>query len=325
MRYRKFVVTATAAGLGAAGLVAAAPAVAERSVTCSGVASNLDIQGDLVVPAGESCELTDVRVDGDAVVRAAADLILTDSRIDGDVVVRTNAYVDAVRTRIDDEVRLRDAYGLHAEFSRFGQEVEATGVGPDGSSFVVSIASEHNDDLVTRHGVETYLESGWVTRDVRTRASRYTDLQDTVVEGDVRVSNAAAGAFLCASEVDGDAAYTGNAELLWIGLADPSNVCDSNVIGDDVRLAGNTGDLEVSGNIIRGNLACQDNDPAPVGADNRVRGRQLGQCDTLAPAGTSLMGAQSVEDRRETTLDRAATRVAAAERAAAAAGPALGG
>jgi hypothetical protein len=72
------------------GLVQASPAAADGDddgddrTLCTGALSGT-IDGNLVVPGGVTCELTDAHVTGDLVVQATAVLLALNSRIEGDV------------------------------------------------------------------------------------------------------------------------------------------------------------------------------------------------------------------------------------------------
>src|SRR5699024_9935741 len=80
------------------------------------------------------------------------------------------------------------------------------------------------------------------------------------------------GTAVCASEIDGATTFTGN-ENVQLGTGAGIIDCeDGNYFGDDVTVSDNTGAVDVSGNIIRGDLTGEGNDPAPTGSDNRVRG-----------------------------------------------------
>ena len=84
----------------------------------------------------------------------------------------------------------------------------------------------------------------------------------------------------------------------------------------------NTAKTVISNAIVRGNLNCLDNDPAPVGENNRIRGKALNQCEDLAAtsgAAAQSFGATATERVEATERQTAAqieTRRAAAQEAA---------
>jgi hypothetical protein len=80
--------------------------------------------------------------------------------------------------------------------------------------------------------------------------------------------------------------------------------------------------VDVTDNIIRGDLTGSGNDPAPTGADNRVRGEASGQFAELAPAARTMSAQSSTQDHQQELDDKRAERRGSAEEAAEIAGPA---
>src|SRR5699024_3903036 len=119
------------------------------------------------------------------------------------------------------------------------------------------------------------------------------------------------GAQVCASEIDGDAIYRDNGGAVRLGGGDAQ--CEEvNYFGSDVVISANTGGVEVTGNIIRGDLTGESNEPAPTGGDNRVRGDLGGQFTDLQPSGPSVSlhrveqsPSDLVTDKREQRRDGA--------------------
>lgn len=301
--------TVALAALAAGALVAAAvPAVATAGSSpteptvlvtlCSGVAGPVVIPGDLRVPAGESCILDGTTVQGDADVRAGANLVLEgNASVEGDVLVRSDAYLEIIRGAVHGESQLRQAFG--------GYFAEATldAVDARNSGFVYTVDSQQADQLSIN--TETAFESVWVEGEVDTRGGVLTDLEDTVVTGDLSIRTSQAGTMICGSEVDGAALVAGGeGGVVQLG-AGPQADCDLNVFGADVQLNGNStvAGTHIGGNVVRGDLACSNNDPEPAGADNRVRGQGTGQCAELEPVGgdTGARGDDAGADRRAAT------------------------
>ncbi len=54
-----------------------------------------------------------------------------------------------------------------------------------------------------------------------------------------------------------------------------------NRVGNNLSAAESRGGIDITGNTIRVNLFCQDNQPAPTGGGNVVRGDAQGQCEGL--------------------------------------------
>ena len=90
------------AGVAAAGMLTATSASADLVTRCSGTAGDVTVPGDLVVPAGQTCDLTGTTVDGDVRVRAGADLIGEDVTVTGDIVGAADAYLDLYRSQAAD-------------------------------------------------------------------------------------------------------------------------------------------------------------------------------------------------------------------------------
>lgn len=74
------------------------------------------------------------------------------------------------------------------------------------------------------------------------------------------------------SSVTGDILYDSNASAL---------AATRNTVGGDVQAFQNTGGVEISDNVIDGNLQCKANSPAPTGGGNIVEGNKEDQCADL--------------------------------------------
>jgi len=295
----------------AAGLVAAAaPSQAALVTSCTGTASDVTVPGDLFVPAGESCELTNVTINGNTTVRADSNLFLMNSRVNGTLTVQSNGFVDAEQTTITGATHLNTAFGAFVQDATLGGNVTATD-----SGFFFSVGTSHQ--AINSTNGETFLETGMVARGITTSGDLLTDLDDTVVGGAVMVSTATLGSVLCASEVDGAASFTGGGTLQLGGTA-PVADCAFNVFASTVTANGNS-DIHIFGNVIRGMLACADNGSAE-GADNRLRGGASGQCASLAPAAAASRTSSKAESRKESVQTKIASRSRSGEQAAAKAG-----
>jgi hypothetical protein len=300
--------------------LAAAPSQAQGVSLCSGTAEGFTIAGDLAVPAGASCTLIDSTVRGNVVVRDDANLSLDGSTIRGNLTVRTNGFVGATGSSVGGVTALREAFGAAVEQSEL-----SGGVNARESGFFFSDGTTHGVRVVS-NASQTVILSGWVSGDVRTTLDLLTDVRDSVVTGGYTVDQAELGSVVCRSEIDGNVAVSGSGDLIQLGGSAPVTDCEFNVFGGSVTVTDNTADIRISDNVIRGDLACAGNDPAPTGSGNRIRGEATGQCADLAPA-VAAFGASPSErltaDSRiaELTLD-IELRQAAATIEATAAGPA---
>src|SRR5699024_1964896 len=91
-------------GLVLAGIGVVGPAQAALTTQCAGEADGVTVQGDLVVPRGESCSLTNTIVEGDVQVAAEADLVGEDVTVNGRVVVQDDGYLDLKESSVDGNV-----------------------------------------------------------------------------------------------------------------------------------------------------------------------------------------------------------------------------
>lgn len=55
----------------------------------------------------------------------------------------------------------------------------------------------------------------------------------------------------------------------------------SNTVGGNVQAFQNTGGVQIADNVIDGNLQCKENEPAPTGGNNNVKGSKEDQCEKL--------------------------------------------
>lgn len=279
-----------ALALAATGVFATATAANAQLVTrCIGEAGAVTVPGDLVVPAGRTCVLTGTTVTGDVRVQAGADLVVEDGDFNARVVVQADGFLDASSTEIGGNIVNNGAYGIYIE----GSSVAGHYVGRDAdvdSSFLYSFDNAINGRVESVLG-DVYLNQTTVNRFVNTEGTTYTDIVDSTILRELTASNNEFGVAVCASEVDGNTTLVGN-DGVQLGAGPLIQCADVNYFGGDVTVSDNTGGVDVTGNIIRGNLSGEGNDPAPTGSDNRVRGEVSGQFTDLAPA-AQLMSRQS--------------------------------
>jgi hypothetical protein len=299
---------------------------------CDGEATGVNIPGDLVVPAGASCELAGAVVQGSVTVRRGANLTLLDaSTVGGNLNVAADGFAEVIDSKVDGSVTGRNPYSIVLEGTDVGGgiDVRANGSSPFDSTLYASAALVNGS--MTARGSEVFVESSTVVGPVDTRSGVLTDLYDSTLHGTLRVQGNELGSLVCESEIDGDATFADNRYGLQIGGAGQFGTCAGDSYwGGSVTIQNNTGDdigIDVSNNIVRGSLAGEGNAPAPTGSGNRVRGEVTGQFVDLQPAmdASSARTAQSTLDAPAPRIDTAGieARRAAADQASALAGPAL--
>lgn len=310
-----------AGALAAAALIAApaATAHAELTTSCVGEAGAVTVPGDLVVPAGESCTLDGTTVEGQVTVRKGANLVVTNGTFKGKVIVQADGYLDLTDSTVEDRISSRGGYGTYVSGSNLAGYTE-TGAG-DLVPFLYAETATVNGSVVAKKG-EVYL-AGSSAGTVRATDVVYADVINSTLTGKLEVSNASYGSNVCASEVDRDATFEGNAGV-QLGSGSLFGDCTggSNYFGGNVTINNSTQGVQVNGNIVRGNLAGEGNDPAPTGADNRVRGTMEGQFANLSAPAKSFSAQKAGADHSDKTAQKAAKRKAAATSAANAAGDA---
>lgn len=313
MRYRKIALTAAAAGLMAVGF--AAPSQAALTTYCDGTGADVTVPGDLIVAAGKSCELTNVIINGNVTVRADANLLLDGSTVNGNVRLVANAFADVVGTTVTGVTTQQGGYGIYAEDSNLAGNVAATD-----SGFFYSVGTEHAR-LTSTNG-ETFVESGWVRTNLTTTGDTLTDVYDTVVLGTASVTNTEQGSVFALSEVDGNATFSGNAEILQVGASEPLTGGGFNVFGANLTVTDNTADVYVSDNVVRGNFVLSGNTGVVVTENNRVRGED-GSAAAAASSARSATPSEVAAERKASAKADAEARSAEAEAEAAASGEAF--
>jgi hypothetical protein len=289
-----FTVVAAASGLG---LVAfAAPASAGLTTHCVGDAGAVTVPGDLLVPAGKSCVLTGTKVTGEVTVEAGANLVVTGGDFAKNVRVGDDGFFDALNTTVRGGVVLADAYGTFLAGGLVHGSLQVTAPAhPERVTYAFASGAHVKGDVTATAG-EIFAENSLLDKKVTGAGVSYVDLDGVVVGGDLSVSGAALGSVFCGGEVYGDAGYTTNAGTVQIGADGPVTVCtEASYWGGDLTVSGNTADVRVGNNIVRGNLAGVDNAPAPTGEGNRVRGTVSGQFTQLAASPQAAAAAKSAD------------------------------
>jgi Bacterial Ig-like domain (group 3) len=94
-------------------------------------------------------------------------------------------------------------------------------------------------------------------------------------------SNGAAAVTVCGSSVALALTVSGSSGAVVLGIGPhDATVCAGNSFAGSVAMRGNTGGVELAGNVVTGSLACSQNSPAPIdgGRPNTVIGARSGQC-----------------------------------------------
>ncbi len=315
-------------GMMLAGLGVIAPAQAALTTHCVGEAADVTVPGDLVVPRGESCSLSEVTVDGDVRVSPGADLVADGLTVDGRIAVQADAYLDLADSTVSGNVVNRGSFGVYLDNTDLNAYTANANVNPD--TFLWTLGTTFSGRIAATGG-SFLLEGSVVERLVQTTDTQYTDIVDTVVEGTLTVTGSEFGAMVCGSEVDGHATFASNGVAVQLGAAGALDDCTAgpSVWGGNVLVSGTTGVAQVSDNVIRGNLGGTGNESVEAG-DNRVRGnlegqfaqqakRPLARMNLEAPAAQADPGADAERSALEQLRSE---RLADAEQLAEAAGPA---
>lgn len=278
-------------GLVLAGIGVVGPAHAALTTQCVGEADGVTVPGDLVVPRGESCALTNTIVDGDVQVAAGADLVGEDLTVNGRVVVQNDGYLDLKGSSVEGNVVNRGSFGIYLDETDVNAYTANADVNPD--SFLWTYDATFSG-RISATGGSFLLEKSTVDRLVQTTDTQYTDVLDSVVGGTLTVTGAEFGAMVCGSEVDGHATFASNGVAVQLGAGGSLDACDlgPSVWAGNVLISGTTGTAEVSDNIIRGNLGGTGNE-AVAASDNRVRGALEGQFAEQSAQARSRMHLQA--------------------------------
>lgn len=318
----------TAAAVVASAVFLGVPAANADLVTrCVGEGGAVTVPGDLVVPAGESCSLTDTTVTGDVRVRASADLIAADVTVGGRIVGAGDAYVELVESSVAGELVLTGAFGAVVDTSGIGGRVLTRAADGAPGGFVYAVGASLAGDLVSRAG-EVYVEDSEIAGAVNSTGSLYTDLYGSFIDGRLTVRQNVHGSIICASAVQGSARFVDNPEIVQMGADGPSAECSGGSYwGTDVVVRGNTGGVYVDNNILNGTLRLTNNHPAVrLGETNRIREGVTGtytDWDGLTTAAPSqLSSGEATVDRAYALRERLQERQDSAERSVEIAGTA---
>jgi hypothetical protein len=258
-----------ALGLVAGGGVAQA---AERQ--CVGAIGPETVRGDLVVPAGATCDLAGTHVRGSVYVREGAELVAENAEVRGSIEAERDSLVDLVETTVGGTLTLRNAFAAFVQGGSIAGNLESTG-----DTFLVATFASIGGNVKVSAGAAVIADGLEVNGTMEAIGLEFFDLFDSTVNGNFYVRDSEGGSFLCGSTFNGGAEFTDNGTVLTIGSL--SSSCDGNELTGDVKVERNQADIEISDNDVGGNLTCFDNAAQPVGGENRVHGNKEGQCAAL--------------------------------------------
>lgn len=269
----------------------AAPAQAQTT-QCTGVLQNGTVLGSVVVPPGSACVLLNMNVLGPVMVGASSDLILSSSMV-ASVTGTTDSFVYAENGSVvaGGGVTLTQSYGMWLIDSLvFGNTTASSG----GSLFPVLYMSDDTNYAgnLTLKGAWTVLRGGQINGGIDSDAGHATDAINMTVTGPISIRGSAMGSLLCGIALGNNLWLSDNHKVLQIGGPFPTPTCTSNFVSGSVDVHNNTASqIQISGNIVSGNLACTGNTPAPLGFGNIVFGTTSGQCAGLSILGGGIMAA----------------------------------
>jgi hypothetical protein len=261
-----------------AALTAAAPAAGAAGnrdpQVCEGTLGGGVVNGDLVVLSNTGCRLIGTVVRGDVRVEREAAFDTEGARIAGNLWIGELSYGEFRDTRVGGNVEIR---GSSATLDMFNGAIGGRVVVADaerinllGTTVEGSVRFERSR-LIIAHGARI---GGQITvNDVE-----FAAIVESWVGGNVTIARATEETRICNSRLRGNTVVEQNTRRVTIGGGNPALRCGGSTFDGNLRLLENTGGGTVVGNIVRNNLVCRDNDPAPTGSDNRVGGRNQGQC-----------------------------------------------
>jgi hypothetical protein len=279
---RRHTVAALAASALAVGsvVVGAQAANADLVTHCVGTGGAVTVPGDLLVPAGESCELTGTTVTGNVFVAAGASLVVTGGTFQRDVQIAADGYYDGTGTAVTGQITL--ASGGFGIFMQDGGAAAVT-VQPKGTAstegFLFLNHVTVNGNVASSVGDVLIDEGTQITGNLNSDGAFYTDVRDSFVDGTLSVSNNAAGSVVCGSAVQGMSTFTGNQAGVQLGPNGALSGCATGgYFGRDVSIGNTSGPVRVDDNIINGKLMLSGNNPVATVADNnRIRGGITGE------------------------------------------------
>ncbi len=243
---------------------------------CSGALTNRVVRGNLVVPAEQDCELIGTTILGHVRLEYDADLEAEDTEITGDVYIGEQAGADFYHVRVGGNVDIRSTWAL---LDTFGETTINGRVRvEDAERLNLSRTTVNGDLQVARTRLVTATNSR-VKGAVRVQDITFVAFRGSRLDRAVTVERAQDEARLCESSVGGDATFAGNSTKLAIGGG--AYLCGGNTVRGTLAVRHNQAAITIADNIVRGDLLCTGNEPAPTGSGNQVAGSKQDQCSGL--------------------------------------------
>jgi hypothetical protein len=266
--------TMLVAALVATGVLAAASPAHAGERPCEGAIGPVTVHDDLVVPAGQVCDLAGTRVLGNTRVEQGAELYAEQGELAGNLAAAGGAYVDLFETTVSGTAGLRESLGLSVEGGSIGNVDSRAADSID--MFGAAVAGNVK---VTGGRTAVFAQNLEVGGNLEATGANYFDLYDSVVNGVFHVRESQSGSIFCGNTLNGNSEFTNNQAVLTIGS--PGQACDGNRINGNILVRDNNAASEISDNDVGGNLTCRRNVPPPAGGGNRVEGNKEGQCRAL--------------------------------------------
>lgn len=243
------------AAASATAFLAVAPAQAVPATPCAGPLASTTVGSPVVVPAGETCTLTDVVVDGNIRIMAGGALLTHGSTLQGNVVSNGARTVQLINTDVVGN-------GTTGNINLSGTKRRIV-IGSDGCS--VDPATGNNINLTGNHGLIAicYMTIG-ETLDLKNNDARIGVFHNTIGNPLMVQNNTSPFIRLRDNEVG----VTGGGSML---------VQNNTTTGNAVNPNG----LQLMRNHTHNKLSCIGNDVAPVGSGNTADNGKDGQCVDL--------------------------------------------
>lgn len=208
---------------------------------------------------------------GNVVVADGTACVLTGTKVKGEITIGAGAAADLNGVTVYKSVTATGSGRVTAVESlvRGGLSTTASGIVRLTDTAVLGDVSVQGDTTAFTAaglGVGGDLSGNTVNR---------FDVSGSYVRGALTANEAFSGANLCDNTVFGDTVLTGGGGALLLG---GTATCTGNIIRGDVAVDNNFAYIAIAGNTIRGDLTCDGNDPAPEVGANKVRGARAGQC-----------------------------------------------
>jgi hypothetical protein len=258
-----------------ASLLAGAATAQSAERACTGAIGPETVRGDLVVPEGQVCDLAGTRVLGSVEVERDAELYTEGAGVREDIHAASGAFVQLTASTLGGSMNLMQSLGAIVDGGSVSGNVDARG-----TDFLDLFAPTVNGNVkVTGGQAAVFGEGLMVGGSLEATRADFFDLYDSTVNGSFSVRDMREGSLFCGNTLNGNSEFIADQTLLTIGSS--TQDCEGNRVEGNVKVEGNRGDIEISGNEISGNLTCFDNSPPPTGGGNRVAGNKEGQCRAL--------------------------------------------